>query len=187
MGNDGKTNAMRLLDAEGIRYRLETFPFCDEHQDAIAVAAIIGIEPERVFKTLVTTDGSSHFVFCVPAPSSLDLKRAALVAGTKRMELIDHKLLLPVTGYVRGGCSPLGMKRRFPTWIDETAQLYEQISVSAGRRGAQILLAPEELKRLSGAEWADILTRNPPHPSPSIRSQEGRARACRRPDAPHGT
>ncbi len=156
MGTEGKTRAMRILDAAGVAYRLAVFPTGDEHLDAEEVAGRIGLEAERVFKTLVATDGSGHFVFCVPAPTSLDLKRAARVAGAKRMELIDHRLLESVTGYERGGCSPLGMKRTFPVWIDETAQLHAEISVSAGRRGTQILLSPGDLRRLTGAEWADL-------------------------------
>jgi Cys-tRNA(Pro)/Cys-tRNA(Cys) deacylase len=156
MSGESKTNAMRLLDSAGVAYRVLSFPAGEDHMDALEVAAIIGVEPERVFKTLVATDGAAYFVFCIPAPCSLDLKRAAAVTGAKRIELIDHRLLPSVTGYVRGGCSPLCMKKALPTWIDETAQLHAEISVSAGRRGTQIALAPEELRRLAGAEWADL-------------------------------
>ena len=114
-------------------------------------------DPDSVFKTLVcTADKNSHVVCCIPVSQELDLKKAARAAGFKRGEMLPLKELLPLTGYVRGGCSPIGMKKPFPTLIDETAQLFGRIAVSAGRRGEQILLAADELCRLTGAGYADL-------------------------------
>ncbi len=117
----------------------------------------IGAEHEQVFKTLVARgDTTGVVVFCIPGPFELDLKKAAAVSGNKKVEMIRAKELLPLTGYVRGGCSPIGMKKQYPTWIDETAQLFDRIHVSAGAHGAQVLIAPSALAQLIDAEFAEI-------------------------------
>ncbi len=118
----------------------------------------IGADHEEVFKTLVARgDKSGYCVFCIPVNFELNLKKAAKASGNKNVELIKVKELFPLTGYVRGGCSPIGMKKLFPTFIDETAQLFERIYISAGARGMQIHINPEDLKNLIEAEFADLI------------------------------
>jgi Cys-tRNA(Pro)/Cys-tRNA(Cys) deacylase len=127
------------------------------HLDAVSAAAKLGVEPERMFKTLVTHDPEGTVrVFCIPGPCALDLKKAAAAAGAKKIEMVRMLDLFPLTGYLRGACSPLGMKRSFPTWIDESALLFERILVSAGQRGLQIEIAPTELAALTAASFADV-------------------------------
>ena len=140
-----KTNAMRKLDAMKIKYNEHTYTDTDAIS-GVEVAAVLGQEPDKVFKTLVTQGKSkNYYVFMVPVAEELDLKKAAKAVGEKSVEMVKSKELLPLTGYVHGGCSPIGMKKPFPTYLDETAQLYDEIGVSAGQRGCQILLAPEDL------------------------------------------
>lgn len=153
-----KTNASRLLEREGVEHEIVPFPVGAEHIDAVAVAGILQVEPETVFKTLVARgDGEAVLVFCIPAPSSLDLKRAARASGMNRVALIPVSQLKPLTGYVRGGCSPIGMKKRYPTFIDEVAGVFEWVYVSAGVRGAQIRIRPGDLSRVTGAVWANVV------------------------------
>jgi len=152
-----KTNALRLIESLGIPHETALYEAGEEHQDAVAVARQIGVEPEIVFKTLVARSEKGEVaVFCIPAPLELDLKKAARAAAAKKVELVGLKQLLPLTGYVRGGCSPLGMKKDYPTWIDETAALHERICVNAGSRGVQVILAPEDLRRACRARFADL-------------------------------
>ena len=156
-GQEEKTNAMRLLDAHGIEYLWRTFE-TDGAPSGVEVAAILGLEPERVFKTLVTEGKSGeHYVFMIPVAESLDLKKAAHAVGEKSIAMIKSKELLPLTGYVHGGCSPIGMKRQFPTVIDETAELFDTIYFSAGRIGAQIELSPESLAKMIDLKLADLV------------------------------
>ncbi|MBN1449031.1 MAG: Cys-tRNA(Pro) deacylase [Bacteroidetes bacterium] len=152
-----KTNATRILECHNIPHEQITYDSSDGEIDAITVADKIGAEHEQVFKTLVARgDKTGVVVFCVPGPLELDLKKAAAASGNKKVEMIAVKELLPLTGYVRGGCSPIGMKKQYPTWIDETALLFESIYVSAGAHGAQILIAPRHLADLIDAVFADI-------------------------------
>jgi len=152
-----KTNVVRLCEAAGVPYALHPFSVDDEHLDASQVAALVGFEAERVFKTLVCHDGAAHYmVFVVAAPLELNLKKAAQTAGVKKIELVPVALLRDLTGYIRGGCSPIGMKKQYPTWIDETAALHETILVSAGVRGLQIELKPADLCRMSQGLMSDI-------------------------------
>ncbi|MCB2205278.1 Cys-tRNA(Pro) deacylase [bacterium] len=152
-----KTNATRILEARNIPHEQITYDSSDGEIDAISVADKIGAEHEKVFKTLVARgDKTGIVVFCIPGPFELDLKKAASVSGNKKVEMIRAKELLPLTGYIRGGCSPIGMKKQFATWIDETAQLFESIHVSAGAHGAQILIAPGDLAALIEADFADL-------------------------------
>ena len=152
-----KTNVVRLCEAAGIAHSTHPFPVDDEHLDAVKVAALVGFAEERVFKTLVCYDGAAHYmVFVVPAPLELNLKKAALLTEVKKIELIPVAILRDVTGYIRGGCSPIGMRKQFPTWVDETAQLHETVLISAGIRGLQIELAPRDLCHMAHADFGDI-------------------------------
>lgn len=151
-----KTNVMRILERAGIAHQVHLYP-TDGALDAVSVAGMLGQTPDAVFKTLVTQGKSRAFyVFVIPGPQTLDLRRAAAACGEKSVEMLPQKLLLPTTGYIHGGCSPLGMKKAFPTFIDETAQLFDTICVSAGKIGAQVELAPDDLLRLSGAQYARL-------------------------------
>lgn len=148
---------MRILESAGIAYTTHSYDVDEDDLSGITVANKIGAEPESVFKTLVTTgDKTGTTVFCIPVTSELNLKKAAAASGNKKIELIKMKDLQPLTGYIRGGCSPIGMKKHFPTYIDETAILFEHIYVSAGVRGTQLKLNPEKLKELLGAEFVDL-------------------------------
>ena len=152
-GSAQKTNAARLLDAAGIAYTLIPYEVDEEHLDASHVAASLGEDVDRVFKTLVLRgDRNGFFVCVIPGSLEVDLKVAARISGNKSCEMIHVRELLPTTGYIRGGCSPIGMKKAFPTFIHESALLYEHIYVSAGVRGLQICIAPEDLIRFVGAE-----------------------------------
>jgi len=152
-----KTNAIRIIESLGIPYGTASYEAGEEHADAVAVARRLGVEPETVFKTLVArSEKGEILVFCIPAPPELDLKKAARAAGVKKVELIGLKELHPLTGYVRGGCSPVGMKKEYRTWIDETALLHERIYVNAGSRGLQMILAAAELARACAAGFVDL-------------------------------
>ena len=152
-----KTNAMRLLDSAGLDYEMASYDYDESDLSGVHAAAELGVAPEIVFKTLVTRgDGNAFFVFVIPVAESLDLKKAAKASGNKKVEMIHVKEILDITGYIRGGCSPIGMKKPFPTYIDETAQLYEKIYFSAGKRGVQIILDPEELASVTGGIFTDL-------------------------------
>lgn len=152
-----KTNAIRLLEASTISFETKEYSWNEEELDAVSVAKKIGAEPERVFKTLVArTEKNEIIVLIIPGNFDLDLKKAATAAKTKKVELIKVKELLPLTGYVRGGCSPIGMKKHYRTFLDETAQLFEAIYVSAGIRGTQIFLAPDDLLDSTEANYAEL-------------------------------
>ena len=145
MAKEVKTNAMRILDKNKIPYELLSYE-CDEFIDGLHTAEKTGAPVEQSFKTLVAQGKSkAYYVFVVPIAEEVDLKLAAKVAGEKSIEMIHVKDITAVTGYVRGGCTPIGMKKQFPTFLDETAELYDEIGVSAGQRGCQILLAPDDL------------------------------------------
>ncbi len=152
-----KTNAMRLLDSAGLDYEMASYDYDESDLSGVHAAAELGVAPEIVFKTLVTRgDSNAFFVFVIPVAESLDLKKAARASGNKKIEMIHVKEILDITGYIRGGCSPIGMKKPFPTYIDETAQLYEKIYFSAGKRGVQIILDPEELASVTGGIFTDL-------------------------------
>lgn len=141
-----KTNVMRLLDAAGVHYRTAEYEYDESDLSGRHAAEQLDLPAEQVFKTLVARgDKSGPVVFCIPVLDELDLRRAAAVSGNKKVELIHLKELLPLTGYLRGGCSPIGMKKKFPTYIDETCILFDEIAVSAGARGKQIILSPDDL------------------------------------------
>jgi len=152
-----KTNAIRILEKENISHSIHTYDVDESDLSGITVANKIGAEPERVFKTLVTRgDNSTINIFCIPVTEELNLKKAAVVSGNKKVEMIKEKELLPLTGYVKGGCSPIGMKKKYPTYIDETAQLFDEIYISAGVRGMQVRLKPEDFKNLTSAVLSDL-------------------------------
>ena len=152
-----KTNAARILDQLKIAYELRPYEVSEEELDAISVARKIGMEAAAVFKTLVVrTDRKAVLLACVPADAEVDLKRMAVVSGSKSVVFVAVKELFDLTGYIRGGCSPLGSKKRYPVYIDMSAVDQPQISVSAGTRGLQIVLAPRDLARATGARFEQI-------------------------------
>jgi Cys-tRNA(Pro)/Cys-tRNA(Cys) deacylase len=156
MGKEAKTNAMRMLDKQKISYEAITYE-CEEFIDGLHSAEITGAPVEASFKTLVMQGKSRQFyVFVIPIALEVDLKKAARAVGEKSVEMIPVKDITKVTGYVRGGCSPLGMKKQFPTVIHESAQEFEQIYVSGGRIGLSLKMNPSDLARVSGAVFADI-------------------------------
>lgn len=153
-----KTNAIRQLEAHQLVFEVIKYDFNEDEIDAISVAQKIGANPEEVFKTLVCVNNEQNqFTFVIPGNYELDLKKAAIVSGSKKIELIKAKDLLESTGYIRGGCSPVGMKKQFPTFIDESAQLFEKIYVSAGVRGKQILISPADLTKMIDGTFADLI------------------------------
>lgn len=156
MKKQEKTNVMRLLDQQGVAYESH----CYEGTGAVSgaeVAAVLGQDPERVFKTLVTEGKSGqHYVFVIPVLQELDLKKAAAASGEKSIAMVKAKELLPLTGYIHGGCSPIGMKKPFPTFMEESAILYDRILFSAGKIGYQVELPPDELAKLTPFQYADL-------------------------------
>ena len=147
-----KTNAMRRLDAAKIAYEVKEYTVDENVLSGVHIADQIGLPYNRVFKTLVARgDKTGVLVFCIPCDKEIDLKRAAAVTGNKKIEMIHVKDLLGLTGYIRGGCSPIGMKKKFPTYIDESCLSEEKITVSAGVRGAQLLLSREALVNFTQA------------------------------------
>ena len=154
-----KTNAMRILDRMKIPYQAHTYE-CDEFVDALKIADQLQLPYEKVYKTLVTERNSrNYFVFVIPIHKELDLKKAARAVGEKSLSMIHVKEIQQVTGYIRGGCTAVGMKKQYVTRIDESAQALPGIVVSGGRIGTQLELAPEDLKRASGAEYADVIVK----------------------------
>ena len=154
------TNAMRMLNAAKISYDLVEYEHEGEIGDhfGMEISEMTGIAPETAFKTLVARgEKQGIMVVCVPVNAEVDLKKLAKAAGDKRVEMIHVKELLGLTGYVRGGVSPIGMKKKYPTHFDETAQLWEEIAVSAGERGHQMIVPPEDLAKLTDAEFVDII------------------------------
>ncbi len=152
-----KTNVMRLLDAADVVYRGHSYDPTDGRIDGVSVAEKVGFPPEQVFKTLLTQGASgAYYVFVLPVAAELDLKKAARAAGEKNIVMAPARDLLKLTGYVHGGCSPLGMKKPFPTFLDENAILQETIVCSAGKIGSQIELAPDDLLALTNGVYADL-------------------------------
>ena len=153
-----KTNAMRILESLSIPYTTHEYEWDEEHLDAIHAAASAELDIERVYKTIVMRNSSKEiFVFCLPAEFEISLKKARALTGSKEIDLIKTTELLSLTGYIRGGCSPLGMKKHYKTYISELAVLEDTIYVSGGQRGIQIDLRPDDLLKASGAEYADFV------------------------------
>ncbi len=152
-----KTNAMRMLDRFKIPYEYLTYE-CDEFISGVSIADKTGLPHELVYKTLVTTGKSKeYYVFVIPIEAELDLKKAAKAVGEKSVEMLPVKEITRVTGYVRGGCTAIGMKKKFPAVLDESAKALDQIYVSGGKIGMQLRLRPEDLRRAADAEYADIV------------------------------
>jgi Cys-tRNA(Pro)/Cys-tRNA(Cys) deacylase len=153
-----KTNAVRILESNKIRFELIEYEFSEEEIDAVSVANKIGAPPEMVFKTLVAQgDKTGFIVFVIPGNAELNLKKAANASGNKSVEMIKSKELLQVTGYIRGGCSPVGMIKKYPTYLEETCQLFDYIYFSAGIRGMQVKLSPSKLAEITTADFANLI------------------------------
>jgi len=153
-----KTNAIRILESNKIKYQLFHYEFSLEEIDAVSVARKINAEPESVFKTLIARSNTNElFVFVIPGNEILNLKKAAKVSGVKKIDMIKEKELLPLTGYIKGGCTPVGLKKPFPIFIDETAELFDEIHISAGVRGTQMKLNPLDLIKLVNAKVEDLV------------------------------
>ncbi len=152
-----KTNAMRMLDRQKIPYTYEEYE-CDEFTDGIQVADQLGYDHKVVYKTLVTIGKTgAHYVFVIPIEEEIDFKKAAKVVGEKSLEMLHLKELTKVTGYVRGGCTAIGMKKQFPTVIQQDAEELEKMYVSGGKLGIQIQLKPQDLKKATNAKFADVI------------------------------
>jgi Cys-tRNA(Pro)/Cys-tRNA(Cys) deacylase len=152
------TNALRIVKALGIQVRTIEYEVDEEDLSAAAAAAKSGVDLDRIFKTLVAVgDKTGPFMCVIPGSAELDLKKAAKASGNKSVTMLHLRDLEPLTGYQRGGCSPVGSKKRLAVYVDETAQLWEELSVSAGHRGLQMLLAPDELLRAADGEYADLV------------------------------
>ena len=148
---------MRLLDAAKIPYEVRTYDWEENDLSGTHAADAVGMAREAVFKTLVARGDKTGFVvFCIPVAEELDLKKAARVSGNKAVEMLHVKELLPTTGYVRGGCSPIGMKKKFQTYIDETAMLFDAIAVSGGMRGVQLIVSPDALLAYTESTYAEL-------------------------------
>ena len=156
-----KTNVMRLLDKQKIKYIPHSYPHGDDiATDGVSVAGFLGKDPSSVYKTLVTRSASkSYYVFVIPVAEHLDLKKAAKAVKEKSIEMIKQNELLPLTGYIHGGCSPIGMKKQFATVLDASAENKETVTVSGGKIGTQVELSPSELLRLTHAKYAEITTK----------------------------
>ena len=153
-----KTNAVRMVEQAKIPCKEAFYEFDPDDLNGNHAAKAIGFPPEQVYKTLVAKGSRTGInVFCIPVCAELDLKKAAKIAGDKDMALIPVKDLLSLTGYIRGGCSPVGMKKKYPTFFEETCQLFDEIAVSAGERGHQMILSPESLITLVNGTFADII------------------------------
>ena len=156
-----KTNAMRILDKAGIEYTYQEYEYDENDLDGHHVAEYLGVPYEEVFKTLVAvSDKGEYLVYCICVDDEIDLKKAAKLAGEKRVDMIHVKDLLNVTGYIRGGCSPIGMKKKYRTFIDEMIELVDSVSVSGGQRGLQITMKPSDLVSFTEATVGDFAVRD---------------------------
>ena len=157
MGKEVKTNAMRILDRLKLPYTLNSYE-CKEFIDGVHIADMLGQDPGQSFKTLVCSGkGGGYYVFVLPVARELDLKKAARAVGAKAVELLPVKEINAVTGYIRGGCTAIGMKKQYPTVIDQSAGEFDRIIISGGRIGSQIFLAPDDFIKATGGSYGDIL------------------------------
>lgn len=153
-----KTNAVRILESRKLLFELINYEVSDDELDAVSVAKKVGMDPDTVFKTLVSRNESNKiFVFVIPGSCELNLKKAAKLSTSKSIEMIKVKELFDLTGYIRGGCSPIGMKKDYPVFIDETALIFDKISISAGVRGTQIVISPLDLISTVNATTGDLI------------------------------
>ncbi len=151
-----KTNAMRILEQKKLPHRVNFYE-CDEFTDAVQIAQMLGQDPEQTFKTLMCVGKSGeHYAFVMQGTAEMDLKKAAAAAGEKSVQLLPVKEILAVTGYIRGGCTAIGMKKDYPVFLDETATLYDEIIVSGGRLGTQIFLSPDAFLAATNGKTADL-------------------------------
>ena len=158
MSGPVKTNVMRQLDRKKISYRTAEYEVDESDLSGVHAAALLGADPAMLYKTLVAKgERRGYVVFCIPVAEELDLKKCAKACGDKRVEMLPLKDLTAVTGYLRGGCSPVGMKKQFPTYIDSSAEDLPEIGVSAGQRGVQVFVSPKELASMIRAEFADLV------------------------------
>ena len=156
-----KTNAMRILDSKKIEYNMYTYEVDENHIDGISVAQKLNQDEKMVFKTLVAQGASKNFyVFVIPVAESLDMKKAAKSVGEKSVEMIHVKDINSITGYIRGGCTPLGMKKQFPTVVDSSAEKYDKIIISGGRIGSQIILNPQDLVKVVRGKFDNIVAQH---------------------------
>ena len=157
MGKEVKTNAMRILDRLKLPYTLNSYE-CKEFIDGVHIADMLGQDPAQSFKTLVCSGkGGGYYVFVLPVARELDLKKAARAVGAKAVELLPVKEINAITGYIRGGCTAIGMKKQYPTVIDQSAGEFDRIIISGGRIGSQIFLAPDDFIKATGGSYGDIL------------------------------
>ncbi|MCQ2604141.1 MAG: Cys-tRNA(Pro) deacylase [Spirochaetia bacterium] len=155
--NQKKTNVMRIFESHNIDFTVAEYEVDENNLDAVSAARKAGLDPSVVFKTIVMrNDKNMIFVFCVNAESEVNLKKARAVTGSREIKPVKMTELLQLTGYIRGGCSPVGMKKVYPVYIDETAQLFDRIYVSAGLRGMQVCVSPDDLAAVVNGEFADI-------------------------------
>ena len=158
MAKKFKTNALRMLDKAKIPYSIKEYEYDEEHLDGRHVASQVDMDPNAIFKTLVLHDHhNEHLVCCVPVLEEIDLKKLAKLAGRKSVEMIPQKDLLSVTGYIRGGCSPVGMKKQFPTYIDESILKVDEVAFSAGKRGYQMIVNVQQILTYLNVEVGDII------------------------------
>jgi Cys-tRNA(Pro)/Cys-tRNA(Cys) deacylase len=158
MKHNKKTNAARKLDDLHLAYEIKEYPVDEEHLDAVHVANSVNMPVKQVFKTLVVRGDKTGVLFAViPGDGELDLKALARISGNKRAELVHLKEVLPLTGYIRGGCSPLGAKKNYPVYLDQTSENWPHIAISAGQRGMQLILAPKDLQSATGATVAPLI------------------------------
>ena len=150
------TNAVRLLRAAGVPFETREYEVDESDLSGVHIAQSLGIDKDTMFKTLVAHAEKNYYVFCIPSGEELDLKKCASLTGEKKIEMLPMKELLSVTGYIRGGCSPVGLKKKFPTYIDESALLFDGIYVSAGMRGLQLKIAPADLISFAAITVADL-------------------------------
>lgn len=159
MGKEIKTNAMRILDRNKISYRMNLYE-CEEFIDGVHIADLLGQDYAMSFKTLVMVGKSrQYYVFAIPIDKEVDMKKAAKVVGEKSLEMVHVKDINQVTGYIRGGCTPIGMKKNYPTVVHESARELSEIIISGGRLGAQIFLAPDDLVKVTHARYADVIVK----------------------------
>lgn len=157
MGKENKTNAMRILDKNKINYKINTYE-CDEFKDGISIADMLSQPYEKSFKTLVTVGKTkNYYVFVIPIDKEIDFKKAAKSVGEKNIEMIHVKEINSITGYIRGGCTPIGMKKQYKTVIHNSVENFDEIIISGGRLGLQIMLAPKDLINITGAKTDDIV------------------------------
>lgn len=153
-----KTNAMRILDKSNIQYSIKEYPVDENDLSGVHVAKVLGMDERMLFKTLLLKgEKRGYLVCCIPVAEELDMKKAAKASGDKSVAMLPLKDLTAVSGYLRGGCSPIGMKRQYPTFIESTATAYDNIAISGGKRGVQIIIAPNSLSEFIGAEFCDLV------------------------------